>query len=112
MKIISKLGLVSEAPTGVVGAAFIGGIRTYQVNMYCAWLLRNITSGGRPIGIPFASIYRSWEKSGSTILCQPLSFSQAASLSGTKPVASIALRDGVWGMRARRAGEDVIPIVC
>lgn len=43
---------------------------TYQVKIYCVWLFLKLTSAGRPIGMPLASLSYALSKSGSV---QPLS---------------------------------------
>lgn len=43
---------------------------TYQVKIYCVWLFLKLTSAGRPIGMPLASLSYAVSKSGSI---QPLS---------------------------------------
>lgn len=38
---------------------------TYQVKIYCVWLFLKLTSAGRPIGMPLASLSYALSKSGS-----------------------------------------------
>jgi hypothetical protein len=36
----------------------------YHVKIYCVWLFRKLTSGARPIGMPFASLSYDTNKFG------------------------------------------------
>ena len=38
---------------------------TYHVKMYCVWLFLKLTSAGRPVGTPFASLSYALSRSGS-----------------------------------------------
>lgn len=40
----------------------------HQVNIYCVWLFRRLTSAGLPIGIPRAARSQDFKRSGSLIL--------------------------------------------